>query len=82
MKQVRLPPNEAIGRIRFASERQLFDAISTDEAIARAAERLRKRNEEEANRRRLLASALRITDRIIPSLMERVALVKRIRGGQ
>jgi len=78
MKQVRMPPNEAIGRIRFASERQLFDALSTDEPIARAAERLRKRNEEEANRRRLLASALRITDRIIPSLMERVALVKRI----
>ena len=78
MKQVQLPPNEAIDRIRFVSERRLFDALSGDELIARLAERLRKRNEEEANRRRLLASALRITDRIIPSLMERVALVKRI----
>ena len=78
MKQVQLPPNEAIGRIRFVSERQLFDALSGDQLISRVAEKLRKRNEEEANRRRLLASALRITDRIIPTLIERVALAKRI----
>jgi uncharacterized tellurite resistance protein B-like protein len=78
VKQVQLPPSEAIGRIRFASERRLFDALSGDELIAKVTEKLLKRNEEEANRRRLLASALRITDRIIPSLMERVALVKRI----
>ena len=78
MKQVQLPPSEAVGRIRFVSERRAFDELSGDELIARVAERLRKRNEEEANRRRLLAGALRITDRIIPSLMERIALVKRI----
>lgn len=78
MNQVQLPPKEAIGRVRFPSEQQLFDELSGDEQIARIAEKLRKRNAEEANRRRLLASALRITDRIIPSLMERVALVKRI----
>ena len=78
MKQVQLPPSEAVGRIRFVSERRAFDELSGDELIARVAERLRKRNEEEANRRRLLAGALRITDRIIPPLMERVALVKRI----
>jgi len=78
MKQVQLPPHEAIDRIRFVSERQLFDSLSGDELIARVSERLRKRNEEDANRRRLLANALRITERIIPSLMERIALVKRI----
>jgi len=78
MTEVQRPPKEAIERIRFASERQLFDALSGDEQIARVAEKLRKRNEEDANRRRLLASALRITDRIIPSLIERVELVKRI----
>ncbi len=78
MKQVQLPPDEAIGRIRFVSEEQLFDSLSGDQRIVSVVERLRKRHEEEANRRRLLASALRITDRIIPSLMEHVALVKRI----
>ena len=78
MKQVQLPPNEAIDRIRFVSERRLFDSLSGDELIAKVAERVRKCNEEEANRRRLLANALRITDRIIPSLMERIELVKRI----
>ena len=78
MKQIQLPPNEAIDRIRFASERQLFEALSGDQLIARVADKVRKGNEEEANRRRLLANALRITDRIIPSLMERIALVKRI----
>jgi len=78
MKPMQRPPKEAIDRIRFVSERQLFDMLSGDELIARIAGKLRKRNAEEANRRRLLANALRITDRIIPSLMERVALVKRI----
>jgi uncharacterized tellurite resistance protein B-like protein len=78
MKPMQIPPKEAIDRIRFVSERQLFDTLSGDELIARIAGKLRKRNAEEANRRRLLANALRITDRIIPSLMERVALVKRI----
>ena len=78
MKQIQLPPKEAIDRIRFASERQLFEALSGDQLIARVADKVRKGNEEEASRRRLLANALRITDRIIPSLMERIALVKRI----
>ena len=78
MKEVQLPPKEAMDRIRFVSERQLFDALSGDELIATVAEKLRKCNEEDANRRRLLANALRITDRIIPSLMERIELVKRI----
>ncbi len=78
MKEVQLPPSEAIDRIRFVSERRLFDALCGDELIVKVAEKLLQRNEEDANRRRLLANALRITDRIIPSLMERIALVKRI----
>jgi predicted Zn-dependent protease len=75
---MQLPPREAIGRIRFDPERKLFDALSGDELIAQVAARLRKGNEEETNRRRLLANSLRITDRIIPSLMDRIAHVKRV----
>ena len=78
MEKMQFPPQEAIGRIRFASEQKLFDALSGDAPIAKVAEKLRNSNEEEANRRRLLANALRITDRIIPSLMQRIELVKRI----
>ena len=78
MKEVQLPPKDAIDRIRFASEQRLFDSLCGDEQIAGVVEKLRRNNAEEANRRRLLASALRITDRIIPSLMQRVELVKRI----
>lgn len=78
MKEVQPPPKEAMDRIRFVSERQLFESLSGDEPIAKVAEKLRTSNVEDANRRRLLANALRITDRIIPSLMERVELVQRI----
>ena len=80
MKDVQLPPKEAINRIRFASEHQLFDSLCRDGQIVGVVKKLRGDNAEEANRRRLLASALRITDRIIPSLMQRVDLVKRIAG--
>jgi peptidase M48-like protein/tellurite resistance protein TerB len=78
MKEVQLPPQEAIDRIRFASEQRLFASLCGDEQIAGVVKKLRRDNAEEANRRRLLASALRITDRIIPSLMQRVELAKRI----
>jgi len=78
MKQLKLPPKEAIGRVRFHAERELFDSLSGDKVIAPIAERLRNSNEEETNRRRLLATALRITDRIIPSLMDRMELIKKI----
>jgi len=78
MKKVQLPPKEAAGRIRFVSEQKLFDTLCGDRLIAQVAERLRKSNAEDAHRRRLLASALRITDRIIPSLTERIAVVQQM----
>jgi uncharacterized tellurite resistance protein B-like protein len=78
MMQLQYPPRDAIDRVRFESERQLYHALRGDRFLSPAAERLRKSNEEEANRRRLLASSLRITDRIIPSLMQRIELVKQI----
>jgi uncharacterized tellurite resistance protein B-like protein len=77
-KQLQLTPREAIGRIRFESERQLFDALCGDERIAQVAEKVRNSNKDDENRRRLLANALRITDRILPSLIDRIALVKQI----
>ena len=78
MKQIDMPHREAIDRIRFEAERKLFESLRDDEQIAGVVEKLRRDHAEEANRRRLLASALRITDRIIPSLVEQVELVKRI----
>jgi uncharacterized tellurite resistance protein B-like protein len=77
-QRVQLPPPEAIERIRFESELKLFEDLSSDRLIAPVAERLRKSNVEHVNRRRLLANALRITDRIIPALKERIDLAKRI----
>ena len=78
MNKVQLPPREAIERIRFVSERKLFDALCGDQLIAQVAAKLRQNNEEDAHRRRLLSSALRITDRIIPALTQRIALVQQI----
>jgi hypothetical protein len=76
--QLKIPPPEALELIRFDSERQLFDELSTDKLIASIAQRLGENNTEDARRRGLLANALRITDRIIPTLMEHVELAKRI----
>jgi tellurite resistance protein len=78
IQQVKLPPNDSVERIRFASERKLFDALSGDKVITQVAKNLRNSNVEDANRRRLLASSLRITDRILPSLIEHITLVKQI----
>ena len=78
MNPLKLPPKEAVGRVRFYAERELFDSLSGDKVIAPAAQRLRNSNKEETNRRRLLATALRITDRIIPSLMDRMELIMKI----
>ena len=78
MSQLKMTPQEAVGRIRFDSERQLFDALRGDSRIAQVAEKVRHSNQEDTTRRRLLANALRVTDRIIPSLTKRIALVKRM----
>jgi uncharacterized tellurite resistance protein B-like protein len=78
MKQMRVPPREAIARVRFASERKLYDSLCGDKLIAQVADGIRKNNEEDVHRRRLLATALRITDRIIPSLTEQIDLVRQI----
>ena len=77
-RNIQIPPEEAIGRLRFNAEQELFKRLSADEQIASVAKQLLRNNEEDANRRRLLANALRVTDRIIPSLMDRVALVQKI----
>ena len=68
----------AVTRVRLTSEQELFDALAGDELIARVASNIRESHEESANRRRLLANALRITEGIIPSLMERIEIVKRV----
>jgi len=73
-----LPPKDATGRIRFASEQQLFEELRKEPAVVKAVEEGKRHLEAEANRRRLLASALRITERIVPSLAETVSAVQRI----
>jgi tellurite resistance protein len=78
IKNMQIPTHQATQRIRFASEQKLFDALFGDKLISQVAEKIRSSNQEEANRRRLLASALRITDHIIPSLKNMIELVKQI----
>ena len=77
-RQLSLPPEQAVAGIRFDSERRLFEELSDDPDIQRMAEDLKKHNQAEANRRRLLASSLRITDRVLPSLMQVLDLAQRI----
>lgn len=78
MEQLKYPPKEAVTRARLASERSSFDAILQDEKLGKLAREAARAEAAEANRRRLLASALRITERIIPSLVKLVAAAQRI----
>lgn len=73
-----MPSNESVAAIRFASEQRLFAAISKDPDMERLVKELKQHKEAEANRRRLLASALRITDSVLPSLMKAVDVAQRI----
>lgn len=76
--QLEMPPREAIRRIRFDSEHQLFKELSGHELIAPVAKKLCQSTAEDAHRRGLLATALRITDRIIPALTESVERARNI----
>jgi uncharacterized tellurite resistance protein B-like protein len=78
MERSRIPAREAVARIRFESERRTLEVILGDPDMQRRAGEIMKQDETEANRRRLLASGLRITDRIIPSLVETVRWIQRI----
>jgi tellurite resistance protein len=71
-------PGDAVTRIRFPSERQLFDELLEDTKIQEIVTKIRKEVDEEENRRRLLASSLRITRQIIPSLTDVVSEAQRI----
>jgi hypothetical protein len=73
-----IPPPEAIERVRFNSERELFDQLVNDKLIGPVAEKLCKNNSEDARRRGLLTNALRVTERIIPSLAKIVEIAKQV----
>ncbi len=78
MEDLSYPTKQAVARIRFASEERQQKELLADEPIAGLAAQLLKQDEADAQRRRLLASALRITDRIIPLLTDLVSAAQRI----
>lgn len=63
---------ETVLSLRLSSERRLQEELLKDSGIQKASQDLRGKNGAESQRRRLLAESLRITDRIIPSLVESV----------
>jgi uncharacterized tellurite resistance protein B-like protein len=80
VEQLKKPGKNAVAQVRFESERREFEEIRRDPGIQQRAAELGKRDETEAHRRRLLASGLRITDRIIPSLVENVRWAQDVTG--
>jgi uncharacterized tellurite resistance protein B-like protein len=82
VEQLKNPGKKAVSQIRFESERRAFEELQHDPEIQQRADELKKRDETEANRRRLLAGGLRITDRIIPSLVETVRWAQDVTGLQ
>jgi uncharacterized tellurite resistance protein B-like protein len=78
MNEIRIPPEEAVETIRFESERHMHDEIAQDSDIQKLVKDIMEQGETETNRRRLLASGLRVTERIIPSLSNAVRHVQHI----
>ncbi len=78
MEEIRVPPQEAVTTIRFESERRMHDEIAQDPDIQKMIKEIMEQGETETSRRRLLASGLRVTERIIPSLSDAVRQVQRI----
>ena len=64
--------------LRLASERRMMTELLADPEIAGRAKEALSCAETDANRRRLLARGLRVTERIIPSLVQAVNLAQRI----
>lgn len=78
MEGLSYPSKEAVARVRLASEERQQKELLADSAIGPIAEQMVKQAENDAQRRRLLASALRITDRISPALTGLVADAQQI----
>jgi Zn-dependent protease with chaperone function/uncharacterized tellurite resistance protein B-like protein len=76
--QLHVPAPEAVQRIRFEPEAQLFRELLRHSVVAQRAKRVREKNESDANRRRFLANALRVTGRIIPSIARLVRSVQEV----
>jgi uncharacterized tellurite resistance protein B-like protein len=73
-----IPPKESIQAIRFAGDRAGAEALLSDDDVSGMAATLRKKAGHDASRRRLLATGLRVTDRIMPNLVRLVHKAKEI----
>jgi uncharacterized tellurite resistance protein B-like protein len=80
VERLKNPGEKAVFRVRFESEQRGFEEFQRDPEIQRRTDELKKQDERETNRRRLLAGGLRITDRIIPSLVETVRWAQDVTG--
>jgi len=78
MKQLKVPPKETVAGIRFRAEKRLFDELRAQPHVGRLIDEMYKEEEADANRRRLLASALRITERLAPSITQLLCAAQRI----
>lgn len=80
MSSLKLPPPGMVKNIRLRAEKEGYQKLLDDKAIGKIADDIIKQSEYDSHHRRLLASGLRISKRIIPSLMELVDAAKKITG--
>jgi len=77
-KQLKIPPKDALSRMRFSAEARMLEELLLDAELKSLADKILADSGAEAQRRRLLADGLRITERIIPSLVRSVQMSQRI----
>lgn len=75
---LKLPSAEAVTALRFGAEAAAMGELLGDPQIRQAAAAALSGSEYDAERRRMLASGLRVTERIIPMLAHAVETARRI----
>jgi len=78
LENLKMPPDGTVSEIRLKSEKERYNRITSDEEIMVPARELLSGSEYDSNRRRLLASALRVSEKIIPTLTYLVKIAKTI----
>lgn len=68
MEELRIPPKEAVARIRFDSDRKMLEDVLRDQDIQKRIKEITEEGETETSRRRLLASLVSMDTQVAQTM--------------
>lgn len=78
MREAMFPDRDTVDLMRFSREKELLCELLNDSAIARISAEIKEQGDFDIERKRLLANSLRVTERIMPELIDTVQEAQRI----